>query len=227
MKAWGHCFRVRSSGGMVYVPRCHEEELAKLDRIVSSIGDCSLHWVEATGNGKARSSLATSAARDLGQQIAEHRAQIDEWLAGTCEPRLSTMDGIMEQFATLKDSAQLFQDTLQMEADDFAADIEEAKSELLELMGMAEERVMETYAVGPRTLDKLRDAIVEGDNGDAVITTDTAQASSLGGSWTNNMYRWGHGKRHWVAARQLGYDVVEAEPGKVRLTRLQEADSAA
>lgn len=221
-------FPLRRQGGVTYVPAEFQAELEKLSRMVSQIGDSSFSMVRAQADGRSRASLAGSASRSLEAAIREQREQLDTWLAGTVRARHTSVTDAIETFAQLRSSAQLYADTLSMEAEAFMDEIAEASAEAEELLGLVEDRAAENYKVSDRTMGKLQKAIVPtgGDPNVAVLDVDSASAAQLGSSWVYALNRWTGGQRHWTAAKALGWKPVQVTEGRIVLERLTPVSAA-
>ncbi|NRA04360.1 MAG: hypothetical protein HRU00_17365 [Myxococcales bacterium] len=152
LKAFG-AFSVRQhSGGIYYVPKQHQDDVEKLARIVSKIGDSALHITHVSDTEASRTSIGGAAKNFLMGNVADGKKVPSESLAGIRErladwtkkskeqrPRADSLAKALGELRTLKSYAELYSESLHLGLGELETEIDDAVEQANALLGLAKD----------------------------------------------------------------------------------------
>lgn len=205
LKAAGAFPLRRRIGTFYFAPKA---AIPKAEQIAAVVRDlpCDAHvyiaHIQASEHGSE--SVGTAAREHVGGLLGELKERIAAWKQSTRQVRTDALQATLEEFAVLRDHAELYRDSLGILLDDFTADIETAIAQAREIAGLSER------GVPPGTLDMIRAFVADRGYGVEIPWTafaDTALPAEATGP------EWWRGARVRAAMDEAGIEGVISEAG--------------
>jgi hypothetical protein len=137
-------FRLRSMGGVEYVPVQFMEEVERLGRIVRRIGGSSFSIAHVAATASSQESIGKAARDTMADQLADLGKRISAWeeMVGKRKVPSHSVASVLEQFAEIQMKGDLYASALSVTMDDLTARLaecrEKARAILLDV-GMGDE----------------------------------------------------------------------------------------
>jgi hypothetical protein len=141
-------FRLRSMGGVEYVPSQFMDEVERLGRIVRRIGASSFSVAHVAATASSRTSIEKAARDTMADQLGDLAKRIDAWeeLAGKRKIPSHSVTSVLEQFAEIQTRGELYTSALSVTMDDLTARLAVCRVKAMALLESAGIQVDEVAA---------------------------------------------------------------------------------
>ncbi len=127
-------FSLKASSGLWYTTQDRLSDLAALQRVVSSIGNSTLHVIHVNGTDSSRSAIESGARGSLQGGLSELEEKLADWTKSSRKIRTDAIETTLNGFQNLIDRADLYSDALKVRMDDLQGQIKAARNRAKEII---------------------------------------------------------------------------------------------
>ena len=127
-------FNLRRQGGVQFVARTYLEELARLARIVRSLGDSTFDVIHVAPTEESRASVSRAATMHLDEQIKDLVEKLDGWQEAAKAPRSDAVENLVLQIGEMTLLGEMYRDVLSVAMDGIGEKLAAVKARALTLI---------------------------------------------------------------------------------------------
>jgi hypothetical protein len=140
-------FVLRRQGGVYFVPSQFREDLDKLARIVSQIGDSMLSIAHVEATDASQASIGGAARGSIAEGLGEVVEKLSAWKESARKTSGAALSNALADLADLRARADLYSDALSIALDDLSAEIDGAVDLAREIVEEQESGVVKASPV--------------------------------------------------------------------------------
>lgn len=201
-------------GGFYFCPAPVVAKAEQIRDVIASLqgAEAEIHIAHIQATDSSAQAVGQSAREHLGSQISGLMDKIKEWRSAVRTPRSDALANMVEEFAVLKEHADLYVDALGLKIEDIQKEIESATAEVRTMIGLS------SMGVPPVIVATLH-AIVASHGDEQPIPLSAFVGTALPEEAATT--KWWRSDRAVNAAKEAGY-TVSADKEGVKFTPIGE-----